>query len=159
MELSGDYKFKAPIDKVWQVLLDKDALQKSLPGCEKFDEVGPNQYEALLKVGVAAIKGTYNGKVSMADIEEYKHYKLLVEGAGGSGFLNGEGTFDLNEEGEGEDRHTLLHYAGKANVGGTLAGIGARMLTPVAKKMAGDFFKSMDKIVKENLDQAKVEKS
>lgn len=151
MELSGDYTFKAPLAKVWEALLDKDSLQKSLPGCQRFDEVGENQYETTLKVGVAAIKGTYNGKVSMADIDLHKHYKLLVEGAGGSGFLNGEGTFDLTEEGAGDDIKTIVKYNGKANVGGTLAGIGARMLSPVAKKMAGDFFKSMDKIVQENM--------
>jgi carbon monoxide dehydrogenase subunit G len=153
MELSGDYKFKAPLDKVWETLLNKEALQKSLPGCESFTEMDTYQYEATLKVGVAAIKGTYHAKISMADIDVYKHYKLLVEGAGGSGFLNGEGAFDLTEEGEGSDRQTSLHYTGKANVGGTLAGIGARMLSPVAKKMAGDFFKSMDKIVQETISQ------
>ncbi len=157
MELSGDYKFKAPLDKVWDTLLDKEALQKSLPGCEKFEEVGERQYEAILKVGVASIKGTYNGKVSMADIELHKHYKLMVEGAGGQGFLNGEGTFDLEEQGEGDDKKTILKYKGTAQVGGTLAGIGARMLTPVAKLMAGNFFKSMDKIIKETAEQLKSE--
>ncbi len=145
MELNGDYKFKAPIDKVWQVLMSHTALKASLPGCEKFEEVEPNTFDVTMKVGVASIKGTYHGRITMTDLEEPKHYKLLVGGQGGSGFLNGEGTFDIEEQGEGDTLQTVVTYKGAANVGGTLAGIGARMLSPVAKKLAGDFFKSMDK--------------
>lgn len=149
MEVNGDYKFKATQNKVWQILMDKAALQSSLPGCERFDEVGQDEYEVTLKVGVASIKGSYNGKVSITDRQEPDHYILKVEGAGGQGFLQGEGTFDLSQEGEGDKLRTVVKYKGVANVGGTLAGIGARMLQPVAKMMAGNFFKSMEKQLQE----------
>lgn len=145
MEISGDYKFKAPIADVWKTLMDRAALKASLPGCETFDEVEPNIFNMTLKVGVASIKGTYNGRIAMEDLDEPKHYKLTVGGQGSNGFLNGEGIFDLVEQGSGDKIETVVSYKGKATVGGTLAGIGARMLSPVAKKMAGDFFKSMEK--------------
>jgi carbon monoxide dehydrogenase subunit G len=150
MEINGDYTFKAPIEKVWQIMMSRDALRTALPGCEKFEEVEPNTFDVTMKVGVAAIKGTYNGRISMADIEEPKHYKLNVGGHGGSGFLNGEGIFDLAAKDENGEQQTLVTYKGTATVGGTLAGIGARMLSPVAKKLAGDFFKKMDSLLQEN---------
>jgi len=149
MEVSGDYKFKATQDKVWDILMDKAALQKALPGCERFEEVGDNEYEVTMKIGVASIKGVYNGKISMADFQKPDHYILKVEGAGGQGFLTGEGIFDLSQEGEGDKLRTVVKYKGIANVGGTLAGIGARMLQPVAKMMAGNFFKAMEKQLNE----------
>jgi carbon monoxide dehydrogenase subunit G len=149
MEVNGDYKFKSTQDKVWNILMDKAALQKALPGCERFEQVGDNEYEVTMKIGVASIKGTYNGKISMADFQEPSHYILKVEGAGGQGFLTGEGIFDLSEEGEGDKLRTVVKYKGTANVGGTLAGIGARMLQPVAKMMAGNFFKAMEKQLNE----------
>lgn len=149
MEVNGDYKFKASHDEVWKILMDKDALKNSLPGCERFEEVGEREYEVTMKVGVAAIKGTYNGKVRIRDIQEPNHYVLEVEGAGGQGFLKGEGSFDLSDEGEGDKKRTVVKYKGTANVGGTMAGIGARMLSPVAKMMAGNFFKSMEKQLEE----------
>lgn len=142
MEINGDYTFKAPVEKVWAILMNPDALKASLPGCEKFEETAPDTYDMTIKVGVGPIKGTYTGRISMAEKEEPKHYKLLVSGQGSAGFLNGEGIFDLTGKGPEE---TLVNYKGIANVGGTLAGLGARMLAPVAKKMGGDFFKSMDK--------------
>lgn len=152
MEVNGDYKFKASQDKVWKLLMDKTALQAALPGCERFEEVGDNEYEVTMKIGVASIKGVYNGKISMADMQEPTHYILKVEGAGGQGFLSGEGIFDLSEEGEGDKLKTVVNYKGSANVGGTLAGIGARMLQPVAKMMAGNFFKAMEKQLKAQED-------
>jgi carbon monoxide dehydrogenase subunit G len=145
MEVNGDYKFKASQDKVWDILMDKNALQSALPGCEKFEEVGDNEYEVTMKIGVASIKGTYNGKIRMADMDQPNHYVLKVEGAGGQGFVHGEGIFDLSTEGEGDKQRTVVKYKGIANVGGTLAGVGARMLQPVAKMMAGNFFKAMEK--------------
>lgn len=150
MEINGDYTFKAPIEKVWQIMMSRDALRKALPGCEKFEEVEPNIFDVTMKVGVASIKGTYNGRISIADIEEPQHYKLNVGGHGGSGFLNGEGIFDLEPKDEDGEKQTLVTYKGTANVGGTLAGIGSRMLSPVAKKLAGDFFKKMDSFLQEN---------
>ncbi len=155
MEVNGDYKFKAPQNDVWRILMDKQALQNALPGCERFEQVGENEYEVTLKIGVASIKGVYNGKIQMADFEEPSHYILKVEGAGGQGFLQGEGIFDLSQEGEGDKVRTVVKYKGSANVGGTLAGIGARMLQPVAKMMAGNFFKSMEK----QLDKGEGDKS
>lgn len=157
MEVTGDYKFKAPQDKVWKILMDKDALQKSVPGCERFEQIGDNEYEMTMKIGVAAIKGTYNGKISMVDMDEPNHYVLKIEGSGGQGFVNGEGIFDLATEGEGDDSKTVVKYKGIAHVGGTLAGIGARMLQPVAKMMAGNFFKSMEKQLDEQESQSAAE--
>lgn len=157
MEVTGDYKFKATQDKVWKILMDREALQKALPGCERFEQIGENEYEMTMKIGVAAIKGTYNGKISMAEMDEPNHYVLKVEGAGGQGFVNGEGIFDLSQEGEGDDLRTIVKYKGIAHVGGTLAGIGARMLQPVAKMMAGNFFKSMEKQMNEPAEGAESE--
>ena len=142
MQLSNQETLPLGQQAAWDALNDVALLQASLPGCEKFEETAPDTYDMTIKVGVGPIKGTYTGRISMAEKDEPKHYKLLVSGQGSAGFLNGEGIFDLSSKGPEE---TLVNYKGIANVGGTLAGLGARMLAPVAKKMGGDFFKSMDK--------------
>ena len=67
MDISGEHRFAAPRTAVWQALLDPKALQASMPGCEKFEEVGPRSYDLTIKVGIAAIKGTYSGNVKVAD--------------------------------------------------------------------------------------------
>ena len=49
-------------------------------------------------------------------------------------------TINLEPHGEG----TALTYSADAVVGGPVAGVGQRMITGVAKRMAGQFFKAID---------------
>ncbi len=143
MKIEGSYTFKSPRQRVWDVLLDPKILAQCMPGCENLQEVGPDQYEATMKVGVAAVKGTYKGKVSIKDKQPPSHYVLSGEGSGGPGFLQGEMSIDLEEK----DGQTVLKYSTDAKVGGLIAGIGQRMLGGVAKMMVDQFFKKMESFI------------
>jgi carbon monoxide dehydrogenase subunit G len=114
-----------------------------MPGCESLNEVGPDQYEAIMKIGIASVKGTYKGKVSIKDKQPPSHYVLSGEGSGGPGFMQGDMAIDL-EENNGQ---TLLKYSSDAKVGGLIASIGQRMLNGVAKMMFDQFFKKMETFV------------
>src|SRR5262245_36730776 len=59
MELVGEHTFNAPREKVWDLLLDPAVLKASLPGCEKLEQIGDDEYAATMKIGVAMIKGTF----------------------------------------------------------------------------------------------------
>lgn len=143
MKIEGSYTFKAPRQKVWDVLLDPKILAQCMPGCENLQEVGPDQYEATMKVGVAAVKGTYKGKVSIKEKQPPSHYVLNGEGSGGPGFMQGEMSIDLEEK----DGQTVLKYSTDAKVGGLIAGIGQRMIGGVAKMMVDQFFKKIESFI------------
>jgi len=140
LKIEGNYTFKAPKEKVWQVLLDPKIMAQCMPGCESLKEVGPDQYEATMKVGVAAVKGAYKGKVSIKDKQPPSHYVLSGEGTGGPGFMQGDVVIDLEER----DGQTLLKYSTDAKVGGLIASIGQRMMGGIAKMMVDQFFKKME---------------
>ena len=141
MKVEGSYTYDAPRDRVWSVLLDPASLQGCIPGCETMTTTGEDQYEAVMKVGVAAIRGTYKGKVRIADKQEPERYKLLVEGSGGPGFVRGEAQIELVDQGGS----TLINVQGDGQVGGTVAGVGQRMLGGVAKMLMGQFFECLRK--------------
>jgi carbon monoxide dehydrogenase subunit G len=143
MEVSGDHKFSAPRQAVWQALLDPRALQASMPGCERFEEVGPQSYDLTIKVGIAAIKGTYTGNVKVVDPVENEHYRLVVSGHGKPGSVQGDATLTLSDEGTG----TLVKYAGDVKAQGAIARLGSRLLGGAAKLMIGQFMKAMEKQV------------
>jgi len=143
LKIDGSYIFNAPRERVWQVLLDPKVLAQCVPGCQSMNEVGPDQYEAIMKVGVASVKGTYKGKVSIKDKQAPTHYVLSGEGSGGPGFMQGDVAVDL-EENNGQ---TLLKYSTDAKVGGLIASIGQRMLNGVAKMMLDQFFKKVESFV------------
>jgi len=114
-----------------------------MPGCESMNEVAPDQFEAVMKVGVASVKGTYKGKVSIKDKQAPSHYVLSGEGSGGPGFMRGDVAIDLEEQ----DGKTLLKYSTDASIGGLIASIGQRMLNGVAKMMVEQFFRKMEAFV------------
>ncbi len=141
MKVEGSYTFEAPRDRVWSTLLSPQSLQSCIPGCETMTTTGEDQYEAVMKVGVAAIRGTYKGKVRITDKQEPDRYKLLVEGSGGPGFVRGEALIELVDQGE----TTTVNVQGDGQVGGTVAGVGQRMLGGVAKMLMGQFFECLKK--------------
>jgi hypothetical protein len=143
VKIEGNHTFNAPREKVWQTLLDPKVMAQCMPGCESLNEIAPDQYEATMKVGVAAVKGTYKGKVSIKDKQPPSHYVLSGEGSGGPGFMRGDVAIDLEEQGG----QTLLKYSTDAQVGGIVASIGQRMLNGVAKMMVDQFFKKMETFI------------
>jgi len=130
-----------PRDRVWDVLLDPDVLARVMSGVEKFEEVGPDKYALSMKLGVPAVRGTYTGKVEIADKDQPNSYRLRGEGKGAPGWAKGEVLMTLAPEGAG----TRVTANGKAQIGGTIAGVGQRMMEGVAKAMAREFFESIDR--------------
>ncbi len=144
MKLEGKYTFDAPQEKVWDLFNDPKHLQKAVPGCEKLEEREPGKYDAVLKIGIAAVKGTYTGKFEVADADPPTRYRLIVEGSGTPGFVKGEALIELSQE----NQKTSLSYQGDVQVGGLIAGVGQRLISGITKMLLGQFFRNMKKELK-----------
>jgi carbon monoxide dehydrogenase subunit G len=116
-------------------------LSRLLPGIEKFDEVGKDQYAVVVKMGVGAVRGTYTGRVALVDQRPPESYRLVGEAKGTPGWAKGEAVMTLVAEGTG----TRVIARGDAQIGGAIAGVGQRMMEGVAKSMAREFFQSIDR--------------
>src|SRR2546429_7411381 len=143
MKLEGSYEVKAPREKVWNAFLDPVTLQKAIPGCEKLELVGSDEYKATLKIGVAAVKVTFEGKVRLLDKKPPESYRLAAEGSGGPGFVKADTLITLTET----DGGTRVSYSADVQVGGLIAGVGQRMLGGVSKMMADQFFNRMSDLL------------
>jgi hypothetical protein len=141
LKLDGVYSFEAPPDRVWTLLLSAEALKNCIPGCEKLEPTGDDSYSATMKVGVAAIRGSYTGTVRIADKDEPYAYTLHVEGSGGPGFVRGQARVSLAPNGSA----TTVSVDADGQVGGTVAGVGQRMLGGVAKMLMNQFFDCLRK--------------
>ena len=141
MDVNASYIFQAPAARIWEVLLDPDALARCMPGCEKLSPLGNDQYEATMNVGVGSIKGTFLARITVADLVPMRSYKLLVEGTGSPGFVRGEAHISLEEQGKG----TLVKVEGEAQIGGTIARVGQRLVGSVNKMMMDRFFTCLQK--------------
>ena len=143
MKLEGTYEVPAPRKKVWEAFLDPKVLKKAIPGCEKLEAIGPDEYKATMKVGVGGVKGTFEGKVKLSDKQAPDSYKMAVEGSGGPGFIRGETIITLTDQ----DGGTRVSYTADLQVGGLIASVGQRMLGGVSKMMADKFFNRMSELL------------
>jgi hypothetical protein len=92
--------------------------------------------------GVAAIKGTYAGEVSLSDKVAPSSLTMRASGAGAPGTIDADVKVRLVPSADGG---TDLSYDADASVGGAIGGVGQRMLAGVTKKMAGQFFTALDR--------------
>jgi carbon monoxide dehydrogenase subunit G len=141
VNLDGSAVLSADPDKVWAVITDPAVLARTIPGCESLEQTGNDEYRMNVSVGVGAIRGTYAGEVRLTDQQRPKSYVMHASGAGAPG--NARATVTINLE-PGEAGTTTLTYSADAVIGGPVAGVGQRMITGVAKRMAGQFFKAID---------------
>ncbi|HEY4910438.1 MAG TPA: carbon monoxide dehydrogenase subunit G [Methylomirabilota bacterium] len=146
MKIEGSSDIPAPRERVWKAFLDPVTLARAIPGCEGLEEIGPGEYKAKMKVGVAAIKGTFEGKVRLFDLEPSNRYKMALEGSGGPGFVRGEASMELSDIEGG----TRVSYSADVQVGGLIASVGQRMLGGVSKMMLEQFFTRMTDILAES---------
>ncbi len=144
MKVNGSATLHAPREKVWAALNDPAVLVRTIPGCSQLEETGPDVYRMTVSAGVASIKGTYQGDVSLTDKDEPGAFTLRASGAGAPGTVSADVRVTLADAGDGG---TLLDYAADATVGGVIGGVGQRLLTGVAKKTAGEFFRAVDDVL------------
>ena len=145
MKLEGSHDVPAPRQQVWDAFFDPAYLRKAIPGCEKLEAVGPDEYKATMKVGVGGVKGTFEGKVKLADKKAPESYKMAVEGSGGPGFIRGDTLITLTDADGGGTR---VSYNADVQIGGLIASVGQRMLGGVSKMMADKFFGKMSDLLK-----------
>lgn len=150
MRIEGTQTLNAPRERVWAALIDPEVLRRCIPGCESLEKTAEDTYAAILKAGVGPIKGVFKGTVHLEEMRPPEHYRIVVEGKGGPGFAKGSGDFDLEEI----DGKTVIKYAGDLQVGGTIAGIGQRMIQAAAKMMAAQFFSRLENEVAGDLSVA-----
>jgi uncharacterized protein len=144
MEMSGERRLAASRDAVWAALNDPAILKQCIPGCETLEKQSPTDMTARVKLTIGPVRATFNGKVTLSDLDPPNGYRISGEGNGGvAGYAKGGADVRLADDGQG----TLMRYDVKADVGGKLAQLGGRLIDSTAKKLADDFFERFAAIV------------
>ena len=144
MKVAGEAVLNAPVEKVWDAILDPQVLVRTIPGCERLEATAENSYAMTVTAGVASIKGTYMGVCHLSELQPHKSLLMRAEGSGGPGTIGVDVRVGFEDIGNGTTR---LTYDADAVVGGMIGGVGQRMLTSVSKRMAGTFFASVNDVL------------
>lgn len=140
MKFTGEHVVEGSPEQVWAALLDPEVLVRTIPGCERLVATGDNTYDMTVTAGVAAIRGSYAGSCRMHTLTPHESLVMDLQGAGAPGTIGA--TVDVTFTDLGG--RTQVGYSADAVVGGMIGGVGQRMLTSVSKRMAGEFFGSVE---------------
>lgn len=140
MRIVSDHTLPHPPKEVWDALLDPAVLVATIPGCQRLEATGENAYAMTVTAGVAAIKGTYDGTCELTDLAPQESLVMKLQGSGAPGTIGATVQVSFSEV----DGGTTIGYDADAIVGGMVGGVGQRMLTSVAKRMAKEFFTNVE---------------
>ena len=141
--IEGEERISAPVQKVWEALNDPDVLKACIPGCESLEKKSDTDLAAIVVLKIGPIKAKFTGAVTLKNLNPPHSYTIEGEGKGGiAGFAKGGADVTLTEESAGI---TVLNYAAKADVGGKIAQLGSRLITSTSKKLAGEFFSTLQR--------------
>jgi uncharacterized protein len=153
MKIAGNATLHAPVEAVYAALRDPRVLVRTIPGCERLEQVGEDAYQMTVTAGVASVRGTYDGDVRLTDQRAPNGFVLRASGSGAPGTVSADVAVDLAP---GDDGTTVLTYDADAVVGGMIGGVGQRLLTGVAKRTAGEFFAAVDEVLAGGVEEAMV---
>lgn len=143
MEMQGSRHLAVSQQQAWEALNDPQVLKACIPGCDKVEATGENQYAIGMAVKVGPVAARFNGKIQLQDVLPPASYKLNFEGQGGAaGF--GKGSANVNLAPAVAGSGCELGYSAQAQVGGKIAQVGQRLVDGVARSMAEDFFRRFD---------------
>lgn len=142
MEITGTAHMQADRATAWAAFHDPGVLLRTIPGVESLTELEPDRYAVRLTMGVASIKGTYEGEVGFREEQPQDSFVLRAQGAGGPGTISADVRVRMADAPDGG---TDIEWTADAVLGGAIGGVGQRMLSGVAKRIASGFFADIDR--------------
>jgi carbon monoxide dehydrogenase subunit G len=145
--MEGKFNLKAPIQKLWDTLLDPETLLSCIPGAEKIERVDEKTYDCVVKQSVGPISVRFKFRSILSKIDPPKHLEVEGEGEdiGKAGHFVQKSVVDLREAPGGE---VEISYRTDATVVGKLAMFGDRIMKAKAKKVEEEFTKALQERLK-----------
>ena len=141
MDMQANRQLGVTQQQAWDALNDPEVLKVCIPGCDKVEASGDNQYAIGMALKIGPVSAKFSGKITLSDIVPPSSYTIAFEGQGGAaGHGKGNAQVKLTPNDAGCD----LAYTVHAQVGGKVAQLGQRLIDGAAKGMAEDFFKRFD---------------
>ena len=147
MLMEGKFTIKAPIQKLWETLLDPETLLSCIPGAEKIERIDEKTFDCVVKQKVGPISVKFKFKSVLSKLEPPTHIEVEGEGEdiAKAGHFVQKSVVDLRETPGGE---VEVSYKTDATIVGKLAMFGDRIMRAKAKKVEEEFTKALQERLK-----------
>ena len=117
---------------VWLHIFDPASLARLIPGCQRLEQVSAGDYRGQVRLGIAALGGTYRTRVRVTEQREPEYCAFDGEVEGPTGTIKGKVTLALKKVGNDT---TELEYEGTAMITGALATLSSRLIESAAQSL------------------------
>ena len=139
MQFSGEERIKAPRERVWAFVTDPNQLAQCAPGLEGdgVQIVDENRFKVKVRAGVGFIRSVFDFDCEWVERDEPNRAVIRASGNAPGSSVTMTATMELAD---GEDGVTVMNWTTDAQISGRLAGVGGRLINPVADRMSKQVF-------------------
>lgn len=138
MKIENTFVVEAPIDEVWETLMDVEAVAGCVPGAEVLNQLSEDAYQVGLKVKLGPVSVQYRGQVEVLERDQGAHRARMsgkAKETRGQGNAQADVEMTLAEEG-GTTTGTVV---ADVKLSGRMAAMGGGVINDVAEQMVGQF--------------------
>ena len=142
MLMEGKFTLKAPIQEVWDFLLEPGTLASCVPGAEKMEAIDDKTYESIVKQKVGPISVRLKFTTVITETKPPTYLKAIGRGGdvGKAGTFNQETIVNLKAISKDE---VEVSYSSNVSIVGRLATFGERIMRAKAKSVSEQFTKNL----------------
>ena len=147
MLMEGKFTLKAPVQEVWDFLLEPGTLASCIPGAEKMEAIDDRTYETIVKQKVGPITVRIKFTTTLTEMDPPRYLKAVGRGADISkaGTFTQETTVNLTEIANGE---VEVSYSSNVSMVGRLATFGERIMRAKSKSVGEEFTRNLQEKLK-----------
>jgi uncharacterized protein len=153
--IEGRFSLNAPIQEVWDFLLDPGVLEECVPGTEMMKAINEVTYESVVKQKVGPIKVKLQFTTTLTDMKPPVYLKAVGRGQDVTklGTFTAEIVVRLSESAMND---VQVSYTAHINLVGRLATFGERIMTAKVKEVGDEFTANLQKKLKDKCSRAAV---
>lgn len=149
MEFTGQEKIKAPQATVWAFVTDPHKISECAPGLQSMQVIDDTRFKVVVKVGVGPVRSQFELDCVWQERTEPSRARISASGQAPGSAVSMDATMDLADDGAGG---TLMDWTADARISGKLAGLGSRLINPVADRMTKQVFECIRSKLEEPAD-------
>jgi carbon monoxide dehydrogenase subunit G len=138
MRIQNEFVVKAPLERVWNYVLDVERLAPCAPGAELTEVVDDRTWKGRLNVKVGPISMSFAGTVVLQERDDWAHRAVLkAEGREQKG--RGAATAIVTSRMEPADDGTKVVIETDLSISGAAAQYGRGMIGDISQRMTNAF--------------------
>jgi uncharacterized protein len=142
MRFENSFEVDAPVERVWDAVLDVERVAPTVPGAQVLERTGESSYKVGIKVKLGPMSMTYRGEVEITESDEARRravMKARAKETRGQGTADADVTMELT----GDDGHTSGRILTEVQVSGKAASMGQGIMQDVAGRMVDTFAENL----------------